>query len=106
MDLTDILFNKPFIGSSGGGIGVMYIEFTDPDDTGTFTANKTWQEIYDAIVGGNLVVWSSYGEDNVFMHIFNMANRVLDNYSIYQVGDASNAFASCDSSNGYPSFED
>ena len=92
--------------ANAGGIGVMYVEFTDPDDTGEFTANKTWQEICDAIVGGNLVVWSAYGEDYAFMHVFNRANRILDVYSIYEVGGANNAFASCDSSSGYPSFED
>ena len=92
--------------ANAGGIGVMYVEFTDPDDTGEFTANKTWQEICDALASGNLVVWSAYSEGYAFMHIFNMANHILSNYSIYQVGDANNAFASCDSANGYPSFED
>ncbi len=71
MDLTDILFSKPFIGSSGGGGGSSNIE--------TATIEITVTDGTPAITSGEFPDWlTAENDENIF-------GKVKEGYSVYGI---------------------
>ena len=50
------LVATPQIGGGGGGSGVLVVHSTFDESTEVETLDKTWQEIYDGIVAGMVMV--------------------------------------------------
>ena len=73
------------------------------DDTGA--CNHTWQEIYDALSVGRIVVSPySEGRTNVQADLIVAAIAINNGFDIYGVGGvaAATPFATADSADGYP----
>ena len=87
------------IASAGGPV----ITTTD-DDTGAI--GLTWQEVYNAMDAGNLVLIKGEGDENGIS--FNIVTSALGNpseptggYMLF-INNAEAADLACDSANGYP----
>lgn len=91
-------------GSSGGGVLVVHMD----EDTGAL--DKTWKEIHDAVVAGQIVNIPIYnGETEAYTTLVGIAWMTSDDkYGLWVYGSSSQdpALAIADTANDYPVIND
>ena len=93
-------------GGGGGtsGDGVLVVHNVYDDQTFTHWLDKTWQEIYDALLSGTIVV-IVYDMGSNYAKIALPVEAYLDT-GVYYVSDHVDANYATDSADGYPAMED
>ena len=93
--------------SSGSDGGMLVVQTTFDESTGTITLAETWQSIFDNMSGGKLVVVLDTG-DAAYMSMACIAENNGSDYNVVILhGNAEGAFTTvytCESANDYPSF--
>ena len=95
------------IGQGGGGTGsaTLILRFADPEETGEYTCDHTWKEIWDAVNDGIIPVYIDIGDDAVGVLVIDSVFISEGEEKPYQIGyDASNFIASAETENDYPSY--
>ena len=68
-------------GGGGGGGGVIVVTATYDDETGVTTLDKTWQEIYDGIYNGVVVMVFDQGtEEEPYVQMFLVDEAYYDEH--------------------------
>lgn len=108
MDLFDIAVAKKLAGGSGGGGGGSSDTLLIHYNKETYTLDKTWQEIHNALANGSIAVIDDwYGN-----HAIVVANALDDGegeysvsvYTNYETADIIILFY-CESASDYPIFD-
>ena len=86
-------------GSSGGGS--LAITETYDEATDTYTLNKTWQEIYDALAAGKYVYIFGTSSNGAYHSTVNEASSADSFYYVYT--SRGNVPYTSESADGYPS---
>lgn len=95
---------KAFGGSGGGSSSGGVLVVTETYDGNHSTLNKTWQEIHDAVVGGQMVVFQFTNDDGIFWNYLSSVESVSGYYAVnvFNSGSLANVNYGTDSANGYP----
>lgn len=96
--------------AGGGGGGAVIVTATTEDDA-LFVLNKTWNELRTLLNSGAVVMLQSSGANFTYNSLLvscvhNEAKEAYEVIFLSVIGTIGNVTASCDTADGYPSFED
>lgn len=89
--------------------GILKLAFTeDPENESTYVCDHTWQEIYDALAEGIIVISASTYEDDgeigAECNMICLADNAMGGFNLYVNGNISDRYAIASTADGYPSY--